>query len=260
MSGRINLDHLPRIPDKDQGITNKVEQTATILKEKLAAKEELNLYQKGWLAQYDDIWGKGELKASLFEEIITTTTTQRRALELQQAKIAPEAETARYDGQRLDRVLGVISEMQRETTKTVTKVLDEVREERGEMRSEREEHRQFVRQIFMDQRTLLEMSFQQVGSSHRAHIEAMDTLKEGIRAKGEAEAIGIAVQAQADAAQQTKHQAENSVKQGIKEKLEDTLLVGIANKMGLEVTSIPKAQNHVIAKPANPQPTAAEAK
>lgn len=240
MAGRINLDHLPRIPEKDQGITNKVEQTAAQLKEMLAAEQPLNLYQRGWLAQYDDVWGHGELKASLFEEITTTTTTQRRALELNAQKIAPEAETQRYEGQRLDRVLGVISDVQKESTRTLGRVLDEIKEERNQIKEERNEHRQFVRQLFMDQRSLLELSFQQLGKANEMSLEAMEVMKEGIRAKGEAEAIGIAVQSQANSAAEHAAKEKDAVKDGLRTKLEDTLIMGIANKFGMGVDSIPK--------------------
>lgn len=235
MPGRINLDHLPRIPEKDQGLTNKVTQTAEQLKELLAANKPLNLYQRGWLAQYDEVWGHGELKSTIFEEITTTTTTQRRAIELQQEKLSPDAEMQRYEGQRLDRVLGVISDVQKESTRALGRVLDEITKERIEMKDERNEMRQFVRQIFMDQRSLTELAFQQLGAAHKTSLEAMDVMKEGIRAKGEAEAVGIAVQAQANAAAQEAQKAQANVKDTIKNKLEDTLLVGLANKFGLDV-------------------------
>ena len=238
MSGRVILDHLPRIPAKDQGITERVRKTADELKVMLQADPgSVNLYQRGWLAEYDEVHGTGDLKGTLFEEITRTTTTetQRKVLELQ-GKPSPQAEKEHYEGQRLDRVLGVISEVQRESTRTVRTVLEEIKEEREAMRLEREENKQFVRQLFMDQRSLLEIAFVQVTKANENSLEAMETLKEGIRAKGEAEAIGIGVQAQANAAQQQ----QDGVKNSIKGKLEDTLLLGIANKMGLEIQSPPK--------------------
>ena len=108
------------------------------------------------------------------------------------------------------------------------------------MHEERQEIREFVRQLFMDQRSLLELAFKEVGASHGTTQEAMEILKEGIKAKGEAEAVGIAVQAQANSQAQANAQAQSSVKDGIRGKLEDTLLLGLANKIGLPIDSIPK--------------------
>lgn len=239
MAGRVNLEALPRIPDKDQGLTRRVEQTAEELKSKLISGGEVNLYQRGWLAQFDEVWGDGSLKATIFEEITKTTVTetQRRALDIA-PPISPAAETQRYEGQRLDRVLGVIAEVQKESTRTVKAVLEEAKAEREEMHEERAEMREFVRQLFMDQRSLLELAFTQVKDAHATSQEAMNSLKEGIQAKGEAEAIGLAVQAQANATAQASQVQQNSVKDGIRGKLEDTLLMGLANKIGLPLDSM----------------------
>lgn len=236
MPTAINLDRLPRLPKKEEGVSRQVLATVEALKEKME-ENSLTLVQRGWLAQYDEEHGDGELKGRLFEEIITTTT-HRRELEL--VKTSPEVEATRQEGQRLDRVLGTISEVQREATRQTRAVLEEIRHEREIIKEERQEMREFMRQLFIDQRALLELSFKQVAAANITSVEALETLKEGVRAKAEAEAIAIGMQAQAEAAAQAQANHEGRVKEGLRGRLEDTLLLGIANKVGLNVDSLIK--------------------